>query len=230
MPSNQQVGGLSLEPVSGGDNSITKFIRSIEGLTGTAGQSTFDTGQKQLGSGQQLLGGGGKTFNQGVSSMAPALDYLTRLVKGDSADTDQALQPQVDAIKGSFDQARKLIATQGRGGGKSELLAEAPFEEAKTIANTKSSARTAAVSQLSQLSNQLAQLGLSQESVGLGQEGVALGESGLGAQLLGESAGIASTTRGQDFSQQAALQNMLGNLGSGIAGLISPIKLGGSGG
>lgn len=218
---NTQVGGLSLEPTNSG-NSITQFLRSIEGLTGTSGQSAFTSGQNLLGPSQQLLGAGQGTFQTGVQSMAPALDYLTRLVKGDSADTDQALSPQIDAIKGNFNEARKLIASQPRGGGKSTLLAEAPFEQAKQISNVKNTARTAATSQLSQLSETLASLGLQQSDVGLGEGQLALGESSLGAQLLGTSAGIAETTRGQDFEQQAALQSMIASLATGAAKVLIP--------
>ena len=222
---NTQVGGLSLEPLQG--NSITQFLRSIEGLTGTTGQQSFNSGQSLLQGGGQTLASGGNTYAQGLQEMAPSLDYLTKLVKGDSADTDQALQPQVDQIKSSFDQARKLISTQGRGGGKSTLEAELPFDQAKTIANTKAQARTAAVGQLSQLSAQLAQLGLGQEGVGLSQEGVGLGESQLGASLLGESANIGLGVRGQDFTQQAQTQQFLSGLIDSVTGLISPIKIGG---
>src|SRR5882672_10814575 len=106
MPSYQQpgsqnpTGGLNLEPV-GGQNSLDQFIRSIEGLTGSQGQTSFNAGQQTLQSGENAL--------------APVISQLTKLVKGDTADTDQALAPQINQIQGQFDAARNIVSAGPRG-------------------------------------------------------------------------------------------------------------------
>jgi hypothetical protein len=174
--------GLALEPISG--NSLTQFIRSIEGLTGTQGQN--------------ILGQGLQEEQSGINAAGPALSFLTNLVKGDQADVTQAAQPQIDQITQQFDAIRNMISLQPRGGGKTTALAEAPFQKAGDIQRTEGAMRTQAAGQLGNLSVQLANLGL--------------GTAGLGEGLESLSATTALTKEGQDYSQPSALTQVLQGL------------------
>jgi hypothetical protein len=176
---------LALEPISG--NSLTSFIRSVEGLTGTQGQSILNQGLQQE--------------QQGVTAAAPALQLLTQLTKGDQGEVTQAAQPEIDQITQQFDQIRNMISLQPRGGGKTTALAEAPFQKAGDIQRAEGAMRTNAAGQLGGLATNLAGLGLSTANLGSGLET--------------ESANIALTKEGQDYSQPSALQQVLSGLQTG---------------
>jgi uncharacterized phage infection (PIP) family protein YhgE len=181
--------GLALEPI-GGQNSLDQFIRSIEGLTGTQGQGILQQGQA--------------TTNQGVNSLAPSLDLLTKLTKGDQGDVTQAAQPEIDQITQQFDQIRNMISLQPRGGGKTTALAEAPFKKAGDIQRTEGDMRTSAAAKLADVGSNLA--------------GIGLAESGQGIGLEQEAANVALTKQGLDYGQPTSMQQFatftagLGNL------------------
>jgi len=174
--------GLALQGSSG--DSLTNFIRSIEGLTGSQGQG--------------ILGAGLAQEQSGVGAVAPVLSLLTKLTQGDQADITQATQPEIDQITQQFDQVRNLVSMQPRGGGKTTALAEAPFQKSASIQRMQGDMRTKAAGELGTLGTNLAGLGLN--------------EAGLGANLESESANIALTKEGQDYSQQSALQQVLSSL------------------
>jgi hypothetical protein len=172
--------GLVLEPTQNAGNSLTTFIRSIEDLTGQQGQG--------------LLASGGNLLQGGLNTSAPALSLLTQLTKGDQGDVTQAAQPEIDQISQQFDAIRNMISMQPRGGGKTTALAEAPFQKSSAIQKTEGAMRTSAAGQLGQLGTTLAGLGLGQEQVGAGLEG--------------QSANIALTKEGQDYSQPTSLEQL----------------------
>jgi hypothetical protein len=179
--------GLALQAPS--SDSLTNFIRSIEGLTGAQGQG--------------ILGQGLSQTQQGTQAVAPVLDLLTKLTKGDQGDVTEAAQPQIDQITQQFDQIRNLISMQPRGGGKTSALAEAPFKKAGDIQRTEGSMRTAAAGELGSLGTNLAGLGLQ--------------EAGIGAGLESTSSGIALTKEGQNYNQPSALSQVLSGLSFGAS-------------
>ncbi len=187
-------GGIQLapQPVSGGSDDLTRFIRSIEGLSAQQGE--------------RILGAGLNQTKEGVDATAPAIDFLTKLVKGDQADVTQAAQPEIDQITQQFDAIRNMISTQPRGGGKTTALAEAPFQKSAAIQRTEGAMRTGAAGQLGALGTNLAGLGLT--------------EAGLGTNLEQLSSNIALTKEGQNYSQPSALSQVLAGLkaGSDLAG------------
>jgi len=214
--------GLALQPVSGGDDDLTRFIRSIEGLTATQGQGILGAGLNLTASGSPFVtaganvaGGGLTQARSGAEAAAPAIDYLTKLVRGDQADVAAAAQPQIDEITQQFDQIRNLVSLQPRGGGKASVLAETPFEKTKAIADVEGKMRTGAAGQLGGLSTQLANVGLGEAGVGLGigqlglgEQGVGLGVAGLGAGLQEEASNIALQKMGLNYSQPSALAQL----------------------
>lgn len=170
--------GLALQPVQQGSDDLTRFIRSIEGLTATQGQGVLGAGLGQM--------------QGGVNAMAPALSFLTSLVQGNQGAVTQAAQPEIDQITQQFDQIRNMISLQPRGGGKTTALAEAPFQQAGNIARTEGSMRTNAAGQLGSLSSNLAGLGLA--------------EAGLGQSLEQQAGNIALTKEGQNYGQATPMQ------------------------
>lgn len=213
--------GLALEPIQG--NSLTQFIRSIEGLTAGQGQGILgaglDTTQQGLGLTSQGLGlvpGGLAQAQSGATAAAPALQYLTSMVKGDQADLTQAAQPEIDQISQQFDAVRNLVSQQPRGGGKASVLAESPFQKATAVGNIEANLQANAAPQLGNLATNLAGVGLGEANVGLGAANVGLGEAGVGLGqeqvgqgLEGEAANIALTKEGQDYGQASGYSQLL---------------------
>jgi len=194
---SQNVGGVITEPTGPQSNSITNFLRSLGTTTASEG-----TAASTAGSG---------AFGSGIQSLQPAINFFTKLL-GSNEDLQNALSPQFDQISQQFDQIRNSIsATQPRGGGTASSFAQAPFQEAAAKGEIAAKARTDAAGQLGQLST---------AEAGLGE-----GEQGLGLQALGESLNEGLGVRGQDFAQQAALQQMFGQIGESIGSALGGTDL-----
>src|SRR5438105_896856 len=141
-------GQINFEPV-GGQDSLTQFVRSMQNLVGQQGKSNLQTG--------------GQQFQGGVTAAAPAVDFLTKLVRGDQADLAQATQPETDQITQQFSQIRNMITAQPRGGGKASVLAELPFEKEKQVQGARQGMRKGAAGELGGLASTLAGLGLGEQ-------------------------------------------------------------------
>ena len=249
--------GFTLQP--GSNNPMAAYLQSVENLTGQQGQSLVGAGQGLIGAGEGLtqsglpyigagqseysqsgpiVSGGMQTTASGTSAMAPGLDYLTRLVKGDQADVNQAIAPEEQRLNDQYSAIRNMISSGPRGGGKEAALAAAPYQKADTEAGLISQKRQAAAGELGQEASTLAGIGLEESQLGLGVGSQGLQESGLGLNIgelglnesqlgLGESslgitetlAGLtaALTQRGQNVNQQ---NNNLTLLTQGLSGLI----------
>ena len=185
------------------------------------GTNTINQGKGVIGAGGRIIGEGAGQYQSGVNSIAPALDFLTRLVKGDQADITQAIEPEANRIREGFAAARNMVTAQPRGGGKASVMAEMPFREQQQIADTAAQMRRTAPGELGNLGTTLAGLGLGQENVGLGvgQLGLGIGNLGLGEQQTGINYGqLGLGLMGQGTNQQ---QIGLGqqNIGLGVGGL-----------
>ena len=142
-----------VEKLSGDD--MTKFMRSQQNQMATGGYG--DTGQ------------GRDVYSGGLQAFGPVLSQLTSLVKGDQADVSQQMQPEANRIRDSFAAARNIIGQQGRGGGKTTALAEAPFQQARQMGDMAQQARAGASGQLGNVAQVLAGLGLNEQSLGIGE-------------------------------------------------------------
>jgi hypothetical protein len=151
------------------------------------------------------LGAGLGQVQSGVNAAAPALNFLTALTQGDQGALTQAAQPEIDQITQQFDQIRNMISMQPRGGGKTSALAEAPFQQAGSIARTEGAMRTGAAGQLGNLASNLA--------------GIGLGEAGLGQSLEQQASNIALTKEGQNYGQATPMQTF-GQFTAALANLI----------
>jgi hypothetical protein len=181
--------GFKAQPVQD-DNPMANFLQSSENTLSARGSDNTSQGQAD--------------YSAGTHAMAPLLDYLTKLTKGDQADVAQATQSQTNQIKDSFAAARNMISGQARGGGKAGVLAEAPFKQAQAVGDMQSQARTAGAGQLGSVAAGLAGLGQGEQQLGLAQNSEALNaalgqrsqnvtERGQNKQLAASLAGTASS-------------------------------------
>lgn len=221
--------GFTLQP--GSNNPMAAYLQSVENLTGQQGQSLVGAGQGLIGAGQSeysqsgpIISGGMQTTASGTSAMAPGLDYLTRLVKGDQADVNQAIAPEEQRLNDQYSAIRNMISSGPRGGGKEAALAAAPYQKADTEAGLISQKRQAAAGELGQEASTLAGIGLQESGLGLNIGELGLNESqlGLGESSLGITETLAGMTaaltqRGQNVNQQ---NNNLTLLTQGLSGLI----------
>ncbi len=221
--------GFTLQP--GSNNPMAAYLQSVENLTGQQGQSLVGAGQGLIGAGEGLtqsglpiISGGMQTTASGTSAMAPGLDYLTRLVKGDQADVNQAIAPEEQRLNDQYSAIRNMISSGPRGGGKEAALAAAPYQKADTEAGLISQKRQAAAGELGQEASTLAGIGLQESGLGLNIGELGLNESqlGLGESSLGITETLAGMTaaltqRGQNVNQQ---NNNLTLLTQGLSGLI----------
>lgn len=230
------MGGFVAQPQTGG-NPMTNFLQSLENLTGSQGQALVGTGTKTTQNAMPMIGTGQQTTAGGIEALAPSLDFLTRLVKGDQADVQQAEAPQDHALTEQFAAIRNMISSQPRGGGKASALAELPFKKAETETTNATNARTGAASTLGNIATSLAGIGVQQSGVGLGLANLGLSESALGLSGEEASANEGLTQREQNIQERAAIDAMIGNIAKGVGsfvggGLVSGLfsGLGGSGG
>lgn len=158
---------------------------------------------------------GAGTTKEGTNAIAPALDFLTKLTKGDQGDVTQAAQPEIDQITQQFDAIRNMVSLQPRGGGKASVLAESPFQKAGAIQRTEGQMRAGAAGQLGTLGSNLAGIGLS--------------ESGLGAQEQSVEANAAAQHKNTFQKIMEGISSVTGVVGD-IAGLGGALKLLGGGG
>lgn len=141
---------------------------------------------------------------QGTAGIAPIMDRLLKILKGDSASLDFATQPEQTSVLRQYDTARRSSAQFGtRGGGSASANIEGRNQEASDLATTRSKAVSDASGQLSQLMTSLLQVGTSTQASGL--QGLLQGVE----SLLQE--------RGIDLNDQAQSRSFWGSVGKAAA-------------
>lgn len=189
--------GVSPQPVSGADNSLTAYFRGLSNLAGTAAPGLLQQGQGVLGTGLDVTG-------TGLQTMQPSIDFYQKLLSGDPTATTAALAPTAANIAqitaGATDQASRGMPG---GGYRAATLAGLPFSQAAQVGNAALQLQPEAAKELGQLGGEQAQLGLN-----LGQLGTIL--SGQGMQ------GLQNTI--QDMMQKMGI-----NIQGGTANLFSTV-------
>ena len=161
-----------------------------------------------VGQGNNLLGMGTSAFNNGTN-------FLNTIMGGNAANTSALLQPSIDQIRSGVSNALTGVNTlTPRGGGRFSAnygLSFAPQQQTQQLYN---SARTGAASALPQL--------------GIGEQGVGSGLMGVGANFLNAGTGAlnagtnASSSLGNlGLTQEQINNQMMGQLGQGIFGLLT---------
>jgi hypothetical protein len=138
---------------------------------------------------------GSSTMAAGQGALAPVLTYLQQLVGGSGSSALAATAPQRSRVIDQFDAARKTLANfTPRGGGQVSGTENLESNEASTLANTTSAARTSAVGELGQL-------------------GAGLTSTGLNANLQGSQAAL-NAFGGLNTQQQQSNQQLGSAIGS----------------
>jgi len=182
--------GFKAQPIQD-NNPMANFLQSTQNLGAAAGSKAISSGAS--------------TTAAGVGGMAPALQFLTQLTKGNQSDVNQAIAPEANRIGDSFAAVRNMISGQPRGGGKAGVLADSEFKQQGQIADTASQMRTGAAGQLGQLGATLAGVGVGEQQVGEGE--------------LGQSEESALTQRGQNVGP-GSFASQFGQITSGIGALV----------
>lgn len=194
--------GLAPQPVSGANDSLTAFFRSLTNLTGGTGVSQFNAGGNTIGAGLGTVGTGLEGQQAGLNTLNAPIDFYTKILSGDPAAIQQALAPTANAISQQYE-AAKTGASEGMpaGGFRSTTLAGLPFAQAAQVGNAALGLQPAAA-------NALGQLGGEQAGIGQG-----ISQTGLGV------AGIGSTQQSQGLQALfSTIQALLGKMGINLQG------------
>lgn len=129
----------------------------------------------------------GEAFlSKGAAAFDPAVNYWSKILSGDRGEINTLLGPEISRISQNYEGAAKAGSQFApAGGGRSQLLAEMPFQRGRDISSLVAGLRPQAAQQLSTIANQLSALGLDAEQIinqiltGIGQRGGGLLDYGL---------------------------------------------------
>ena len=168
--------GLATEPIEG--NSMTQYLRSLNNYSGLSGQTNLTTGGRMAGQ---------------------SGDYWSRILSGNPSAIAQAMAPTINATNAAYKSAANTVDKFApMGGGRSSVMANAPYAHAGAMSNIIAQAQPLAA-------QSLATLGTAEQNIGLSQLQQAL------ASLL--------EMRGQDVNEHGQSMSLAGQLGSSALGL-----------
>lgn len=189
-------------------------------------QNSISQGNKAIQSGQQALGTGMNFLHQFSNTLGAPTNYFQNILSGNNANTTSALAPEISKIGGNLNQTMQSTAQLApRGGGRSSMLFNLPYQAASQTAGVYNQARPQAANALTGIAGQLG-------SVGLGQEGVGTSLYGTGGSLFNSGANFmqagnqAAGTFGNQAAQQAEAKRQAGGAGGGFLGNILGNTLG----
>jgi hypothetical protein len=187
-------GGVTPEPVSGSDNSLTAIWRGLSNLAGTSAPQLLQAGGNLIGGsmpvvqgGVDMSGTGFGTTQTALGTLQPSIDFYTQLLQGNPQATAQALAPTAANIN-AITQGATTAASQGQpmGGYRAATLAGLPFAQAAQVGNAALQLQPAAAAALGQLGGEQAQIGSEQAQIGQGVSQTGLGVGQLGTVLTGQ--------------------------------------------
>lgn len=77
-----------------------------------------------------------KSMKGARSTMSPAIGMFKRLLSGDQSAVAQAIGPHAGTIIGQFESARRAASENApRGGGRNQMIAQAPFQKAGAVSD-----------------------------------------------------------------------------------------------
>lgn len=184
----------------GGDSSKTDRKAELTGFGDL--QSVFQTlskyGSDVMGQGKNLLEKGGKITDAGLADTDKALKYFSDIMSGSPTAVLSASAPEINAIAGQTDAAKKSVVNAGdRSGGTNAKLQDLSTGTAGATGEILSKARRDAAGNVASIGEAKTGTGLREQGLGLGAEGTAIGaEEGAGSAGA-NLASIASGSRGQ---------------------------------
>jgi hypothetical protein len=218
-------GGITPQPISGSDNSLTAFWRGLSNLAGSTVPSFLQSGGNLLGTGMgvtqgglDMSGTGFGTTTQGLQTLQPSIDFYNKILSGDPTATAQALAPTAANISQITSGATNQ-ATQGLPGGgyRAATLAGLPYAQAAQVGNAALQLQPAAATALGQLGGEQAQIGATQAGIGQGVSQTGLGVGQLGTVLTGQGLQTLQNTIADVLSKMGI------NIQGGTANLFSQI-------
>lgn len=186
--------GISPQPVSGSDNSLTAFWRGLSNLAGASAPSFLQSGGNLLGTGMgvtqggvDMSGTGFGTTQTGLQTLQPSIDFYNQLLQGNPQAVAQALAPtaaNISAItSGATNQANQGMPA---GGYRASTLAGLPYAQAAQVGNAALALQPQAAQALGQLGQAQAGIGAEQAQIGQGVAQTGLGVGQLGTVLTGQ--------------------------------------------
>ena len=177
--------GISPQPISGADNSLTANWRGLANLAGEAAPGFIGAGGNLLGTGMGVTQGGLDITGQGMQTMQPSIDFYQALLSGDPAAMTRALAPTAANLSAMTSGALNQ-GSQGMpmGGARAGFMTGLPFAQLSQLGTAAEQLQPAAAQALGQLGGEQAQIGqgVSQTGLGVGQLGTVL--TGQGLQTL----------------------------------------------
>lgn len=217
--------GISPQPVSGSDNSLTAFWRGLSNLAGSAGANFLGAGGQMLGTGMgvtqgglDMSGTGFGTTQTGLNTLQPSIDFYNKILSGDPTATASALAPTAANISAITSGATNQ-ASQGMPGGgyRAATLAGLPYAQAAQVGNAALALQPAAAQALGQLGGEQAQIGAEQAQIGQGVSQTGLGIGQLGTVLTGQGLQALQNTIADVLSKMGI------NIQGGTASLFSQV-------
>lgn len=203
-------------PIAGG------LIKAASGIGGAVGDAV--TGGGPGGGGGMLPVDASKNpapavnpaVTSGLNTLQGPKNYLQSIMGGSQETAEGLLGPEVSTVLGQYDNAAKTAAELGpRGGGRTAILAEAPFKKAAAYGTALNGAKKTALEELPKIGESEAQIGNTQEQL---TNQFKLGQSNVNAE---QNRNI--------LTGQAAQSKAYNDIGSGIGGILTRIITGSKG-
>ena len=203
--------GPFIAPIVGG---AINAVTGGGGGSATAANPGGGTGQLPVDLGKPTTS---PEYKSGIDALQAPKNYFTAALGGSQEQLEGLLGPQVSTVLSQYDNAAKTAAELGpRGGGRTAVLAEAPFKKAGAYGQALAGARTGAAKDLAGIGEAEAGLGTQQEQL-QNQFKVAQGNLNLGQNRI-------------QFEGQQAKNKAYSDLGAGIGGILTRIITGAKGG
>ena len=152
-----------------------------------------------------------KSMKGSRAALNPATGFFKRLLSGDQSSIAQAIGPHAGTVIGQFESARRAASENApRGGGRNQLLAQAPFQKAGAVSD------------------------LVQETIPVAAEGLLRAgeiEGGIGTRLMSIASDAGSRSlqtlvsgRNVSLAEQERKDRNLRGLAVGLADIISVMR------
>lgn len=119
----------------------TSQQRQVTGQLSQLGQSATEAANQLRTTGTGLV-------NQGTQTLRQPIDYWSKILRGDQGAVTSALSPEISRINSGYEAGRRQLEMMPRGGGRSELLSQLPFQQARDVQTLTQQARPLAAQQL----------------------------------------------------------------------------------
>lgn len=211
------IAGFGISMIPGVGPIAGKIIQAAGTIGGGVADSLTNGGAGGGSTAQLPVDAGKPSSSPYVASGVEALDapknYFKAALGGSQEQLQGLLGPEVSTVLSQYDNAAKTAAELGpRGGGRTAILAEAPFKKAGAYGTALAGAQAGAAKNLAGIGEAEAGIGGAEEQR---QNAFKLGQAGVNVQQ----------NRTQ-LEAQLAKQKSLADLGSGIGGILTRIITG----